>query len=230
MNLLSRMSLYAALALVCLGLNALQARAGQQPDTLRFDPQTGEPLGPKPKPAFDPVTGLPKKAGPTEEVPVPFDPETGLPLEAESREPTQPSFDPETGEPILPQASPKAPLTYEGVGLVATLKSVIAAAKAEAVRSHNAALHQIAGAAGCLFSLIGLPITTLYVESGALSKFDKNSASSAAVYYRGLSPGLQLVYERAYKKKEKSLRRNSVYGTQGLIFGGCCVLLLIGGL
>ncbi len=105
------------------------------------------------------------------------------------------------------------------VGLEAAPEDVIASAEAEAVRSQNMGQNRRIGVAGCLFTWIGLPITTLYVESGASSGFDKNSRPSAAAYHRGLSPELQLVYEQAYQNKVKSLRRKSVYGTQLFCFG-----------
>ncbi len=135
-------------------------------------------------------------------------------------------FDPETGELIPPEPAETGVAAGE-VGLEATLENVIATAEAEAVRSHNAAQHRILGAVGCLFT----PITFFYVESGASSGFDKNSASSAAAYYRGLSPERQFVYEQAYKNKEKSLRRRSVYGTQLGCWGAWMgyIILMTGG-
>jgi len=160
-----------------------------------------------------------------------FDPETGLPAKAEPEAPAQPQFDPETGELTPPEPAEPEPVRIEvaagEVGFEATLENVIATAEAEAVRSHNAAQHRVLGAGGCLFT----PITFLYVESGASSGFDKNSASSAAAYYRGLSPELQFVYEQAYKNKEKDLRRRSVYGTQLCCFGAWMgyIILMTGG-
>jgi len=112
------------------------------------------------------------------------------------------------------------------VGFEATLENVIATAEAEAVRSHDAGQNGCIGAAGCLFTGLGLLATTAYVESDVSSGFDKNSASSAAAYYRGLSPARQFVYEQAYKNKVKSLRRKSVYGTQLLIFGTYFVMYI----
>ncbi len=182
------------------------------------------------QPRYDPVTGLPVEAEPEAPAQPQFDPETGLPIKAEPESPAQPQYDPETGKLIPPPTPLKGRLAAGVVGSEAAPENVIAKAEAEAVRSHDAALHQAAGVAGCLFSYIGLPITTLYVESGASSGFDKNAASSAAAYYRGLSPELQLVYEQAYKNKVKSLRRRSVYGTQLFIFGGLVVFILMAGL
>ncbi|MBA7674597.1 hypothetical protein ES703_82817 [subsurface metagenome] len=113
------------------------------------------------------------------------------------------------------------------VGLEPTLENVIAAAEAEAVRSHDKGQNSCIGAAGCLFTVIGLLVTTVYVESDVSSEFDKNSASSAAAYYRGLSYELQQVYEQAYQNKVKSLRRKSVYGTQLYCFGGFVLYILV---
>ena len=162
------------------------------------------------QPRYDPVTGLPVEAEPEAPATKQFDPETGLHKENEPEAPAHLRFDRETGE----------------VDLEATPENVIATAEAEAIYNHNKKLHSLVGAAGCLLAYIILPITTLYVESGVLSGFDKNSASSAAAYYRGLSPELQLVYEQAYQNKVKSLRRRSVYGTQLFCFGA--VLLMVG--
>ncbi len=190
-------------------------QADQQPDTLRFDPVTGLPVEEETEPDTTPQ----------------FDPETGLPVKAEPEAPAPPQFDPETGELIPPEPAEPEPVKIEvaagEVGFEATLENVIATAEAEAVRSHNAAQHRILGAVGCLFT----PITFFYVESGASSGFDKNSASSAAAYYRGLSPERQFVYEQAYKNKEKSLRRRSVYGTQLGCWGAWMgyIILMTGG-
>ncbi len=105
------------------------------------------------------------------------------------------------------------------VGLEAAPENVIAAAEAEAVRSHNNEPNSCIGATGCLFSSIGLLVTTVYVEKDVSLGFEKIPTSLAAIYYRNLSPELQLVYEQTYQNKVKSLRRRSVYGTQLLILG-----------
>ena len=66
MNLTNKISPYALLVLAWLVLTTLQAQEVQQADTLRFDPETGEPLKPKPALKFDPETGLPVEAKPAE--------------------------------------------------------------------------------------------------------------------------------------------------------------------
>lgn len=207
----NKITAYAILTLAWLWSTTLQAQVNQQPDTLRFDP----------------VTGLPIKAAPIAPAQPRFDPETGLPAKAEPEVPAQPQFDPETGKLTPPPTPVKGRLAAGEIGLEPTLENVIATAEAEAVRSHNKGQNSCIGAAGCLFSWIGLPITTLYVESGASSGFDKNSASSDAAYYRGLSPERQFVYEQVYQNKVKSLRRRSVYGTQLLILGAFFVMIFL---
>jgi len=228
-------SAFVILPLAWLWSTTLQAQVNQSPDSLRFDPVTGLPVEEETEPdttlQFDPETGLPMEAEPEAPAPPQFDPETGLPIKAQPEAPAPPQFDPVTGKLIPPPAPLKGRLATGEVGLEATPENVIATAEAEAVRYHNVVKHQIAGATGCLFGYIGLPITTLYVESGVSSGFDKNSASLAGAYYRDLSPELQLVYEQAYRNKVKSLRRRSVYGTQIFIFGaviGMSMLLMMG--
>ena len=225
----NRSSVYVILSLAWLWSTMLQAQVNQQPDSLRFDPVTGLPIKAAPiapaQPQFDPATGLPLVKMPDTTAIPQFDPETGLPVKAEPEAPAQPQFDPETGKIIPPPTPLKGRLAAGEVGMEATPENVIAAAEAEAVRSHNKAKHAIIGAAGCLFSGLGLAVTGAYVESDKSLGFDKNSASSAAAYYRGLSPELQLVYEQAYKNKVRSLRRKSVYGTQLYCFFGAVIFL-----
>jgi len=175
---------------------------------------------------FRPEPSARRPAGPLPAPPVP----PKEMLEATAPAEHEPQFDPETGELIPPHTPLKGPLAAGEVGLEAAPENVIAAAEAEAVRSHNVVKHQIAGAAGCLFGWIGLPITTMYVESGVPPGVDKNSTSSAAAYYRGLSPEQQLVYEQTYQNKVKSLRRRSVYVTQLSCFGAIIGFILIMGL
>ena len=76
-------------------------------DNILYDPETGEPIYPKPEDApvpnqFDPETGLPMGNNqPTDAAPDLFDPETGLPVgQASSGDAVPDRFDPETGLPL----------------------------------------------------------------------------------------------------------------------------------
>ena len=57
----NKIAAYAILALACLVSTPLQAQVNQQPDSLRFDPETGLPVKAEPEapaqPQFDPETG-----------------------------------------------------------------------------------------------------------------------------------------------------------------------------
>ena len=157
-----------------------------------------------------------------------IDPETGLPVIRETALDTTLLFDPQRGERIRSQPARTASFPEEPSGWTTTLGSMIATAEAEALKDHHQGLHVLLGGTGCLFSWIGVPLTAFYVESG-ISRFDENSASLSATYYRSLPVDLQSAYKKAYRDKEKSLRRKSVYGTQGICFLAFFGLFFIGG-
>ncbi|MCH7859579.1 MAG: hypothetical protein IID14_07775 [Candidatus Marinimicrobia bacterium] len=205
----------------------LISRLDITPKQQEFDPVTGDPLGQKPKPKIDPNTGLPLEPDSADPKPVQIDPDTGLPMAPVGEEPPQLPFDPVTGEPVPAELAEPGVATAE-VGFEPTLESVITTAEAEALRDHHQEAHVLLGGAGCLFSWIGVPLTALYVESG-ISRFDENSASLSATYYRSLPVDLQSAYKKAYRNKEKSLRRKSVYGTQGICLLAFIGLIFIGG-
>ncbi|MCH7851989.1 MAG: hypothetical protein IIC41_04275 [Candidatus Marinimicrobia bacterium] len=205
----------------------LISRLAITPKQQEFDPVTGEPLGQKAKPKIDPDTGLPLEPDPAAPKPVQIDPDTGLPMAPEAEKPPQLQIDPVTGELVPAELAEPGVATAE-VGFEPTLESVITTAEAEALRDHHQGFHVLLGGTGCLFSWIGVPLTALYVESG-ISRFDENSASLSATYYRSLPVDLQSAYKKAYRDKEKSLRRKSVYGTQGICFLAFFGLFFIGG-
>ena len=176
----------------------------------QFDPRTGLPLAPRPAPAFDPLTGLPVEVEPETPAPTPtrFDPATGESLD----EALPVELSPAARPPNVPSAVDR------NIGLRITLEKVIASAEAEALQDHNFMLHRIVGITGCLFTWIGLPITTLYAEYSGSSQFDRKTAmlTASGSYYHNLPPELQIAYKKTYQNKEKSLRRQSVYSTQAV--------------
>lgn len=60
---------FSIMVLACSALTTPKAQVNQQPDTLRFDLEKGEPQKPKPVLKFDPETGLPVEAKPATPTP-----------------------------------------------------------------------------------------------------------------------------------------------------------------
>ena len=99
--------------------------------------------------------------------------------------------------------------TDQGGIPITTTEEVIFQATQAAQQMERKSFHQCLGVGSCLFHLIGIPASILYVEFLADSRMDSGNP-----FYMDLDPGQKIVYEQVYKKEEKRLRRKGVYSTE----------------
>ena len=162
---------------------------------------------------FDPETGLPTKSEPD----IIFDPETGLPTKSEP----DIIFDPETGLSI--NTAPKKTITpayYTGPEVTSLAKDAVQTKYNRSMATTNGAL----GIASCVFYPIGIPLSIAYTElllNSSFTEFDP--------VYVSLSAEQKRLYEKEYHKKEKILRRSTIYKTQATCVGIWFLLFLASG-
>ena len=162
---------------------------------------------------FDPETGLPTKSEPN----IVFDPETGLPITPSAKE----LFDSETGLSI--NTAPKKTITpayYTDLEVTSLAKEAAQTKYNHSMTTTNGAL----GIASCVFYPIGIPLSIAYTElllNSSFTEFDP--------VYVSLSTEQKQLYENEYHKKEKILRRSTIYKTQATCVGIWFLLFLASG-
>lgn len=197
----------AVLLVTLVWLVPVPAHAGpfqaSRPDTLRFDPVTGEPLAPAPAPAFDPLTGLPVEAQPeVEPAPEPVSPAPARSVPA--AEPT-----------------PKPPA---GKSALSSFTSVMRRARLDARTYHERTIWVLGGgtligAGGLAGGLLGAVVTESGIgflggaALGALGTMELLARSRVAVpvpQQWQADAQLRQRYEAAYRQQMQSLRRRSM--------------------
>ena len=162
----------------------------------KYDPRTGELIQEQ---KYDPVTGELIKT-------IQYDPVTGDLIDENTKK------IPSKTSPIMNNVS-KGP----------SYLSIITAAKAEAKQKNEVPVNTGIGALGCLFSVIGVPLASLY----ALSDTSGEPKSS---YYNELNIENKKIYESAYKSEVNRLKRNTVFGTMGAGLALFFFMLISGGM
>ena len=161
------------------------------------DPTNKESFEPLPTPSYN--------TGQTQPI---FDPETGEKISGAMR------FDPETGEAIIetrfnPETGEQIAVAEEKQKM--SYDEIVFQAKNAANNHHNRATYNAAGVASCFIYPVGFPVAILYTESGVASNMNPYDP-----IYIDLDPSQKIQYMHAYKQKEKQLRRQSIYGAEGV--------------
>ena len=156
-----------------------------------------------------------------------YDPKTGELIEEQKYDPTTgelikiTKYDPVTGEPIedipvsksINRTNVKSFESKNNNSLNSpSYLSIINAAKEEASQKNkkDTRTNIGAGAAGCLFNVVGVPLASLYalLDTSGEPKSD---------YYNELSSQNKNIYKPIYKAEVNKLKQTSAFGTMGVV-------------
>jgi hypothetical protein len=167
-----------------------------------------------------------------------YDPKTGELIEEQKYDPTTgelikiTKYDPVTGDPIEDIPALKSNNTTNVKNSETKINnslnspsylSIINAAKEEASQKNkkDTRTNIGAGAAGCLFSVVGVPLASLYalLDTSGEPKSD---------YYNELSSQNKNIYKPAYKAEVNKLKQTTVFGTMGACLVTFFILIITG--